>query len=102
MYFSKHKFAVEIDEKGHTDGNQGEENERKTKTEKYSDWKFFHRINPNTESFDIFLEISKIKDYIDQSNKEKENEKDAKVKELEAKIKEQEDKIRKQNRKCTK
>ena len=37
MYFSKHKFAVEIDKKVNTDRNQGEENERQTKIEKYSD-----------------------------------------------------------------
>ena len=33
-YFSKHKFAVEIDEKGHTDRNQDKENKRQTKMEK--------------------------------------------------------------------
>ena len=41
-YFSEHKLVVEIDEKGHTDRNQNEENERKIKIEKYSDCKFFH------------------------------------------------------------
>ena len=71
MYFSKHKFAVQIDEKGHTDRNQGEVNERQTKIEKYSDCKFFNRINPDAEGFDIFLEISKICNYITQSNEEK-------------------------------
>ena len=71
MYFSKHKFAVEIDKKVNTDRNQGEENERQTKIEKYSDWKFFHRINPDAEDFDIFLEISKIQNYITQSHEEK-------------------------------
>ena len=44
-YFSKHEFAVEIDEKGHTDGNQDEENERQTNIEKHSDCIFFHRVN---------------------------------------------------------
>ena len=53
------------------DRNQNEENERKIKTEKYSDCKFFHKINPDVEGFDIFLEISKIQTYITQSNKEK-------------------------------
>ena len=96
MYFSKHKFAVEIHEKGHTDRNQSEENERQTNIEKYSDCKFFHRINPDAEGFNIFLQISKIQVYIDQSNKEKENEKDAKTKELEPKIKEQENNIKEQ------
>ena len=71
MYFSKHKFAVEIDEKGHADRNQGEENERQTKIEKYSDCKFFHRINPDPEGFEISLEISKIQNYITQANQEK-------------------------------
>ena len=31
MYFSEHKGVVEIDEKGHTDRNQNEENERPKK-----------------------------------------------------------------------
>ena len=47
IYFSEHKFAVEIDEKGHTDRDQNEENKRQTKIEKYSDCKFSHRINPD-------------------------------------------------------
>ena len=34
MYFSQHKFAVEIDEKGHTDRDQDKENERQRKIEK--------------------------------------------------------------------
>ena len=55
MYFSEHKFTVEIDEKGHTDRNQDKENERKTKTEKHSDCKFFYRINPDGVSFDFFF-----------------------------------------------
>ena len=71
MYFSELIFAVEIDEKGHTDRNQNDKNEKQTKIEKYSDCKFFHRINLDTEGFDIFLEISKIKDYIIQSNEKK-------------------------------
>ena len=60
MCFSEHKFVVEIDEKGHIDRNQNEVNERQTKIEKHPDCKFFHRINPDIEGFDIFLEIGKI------------------------------------------
>ena len=71
MYFSKHKSAVEIDEKGHADRNQGEENERQTKIKKYSYCKFFHRINPDPKGFEISLEISKIQNYITQSNQQK-------------------------------
>ena len=55
MYFFEHKCAVEIDEKGYTDRNQNKENERQTKAEKHSDCKFFHRINPDKEGFDIFF-----------------------------------------------
>ena len=71
MYFSESKFVVEIDKKGHIDRNQNEENEIKIKIAKYSDSKFVHRINPDIEDFDIFLEISKIQTYITLSNKEK-------------------------------
>ena len=88
MYFFEHKVAVETDEKGHTDRNDDEENERQTKIEKYSDCKFFHRINPDAEDFHICLEISKMQDYIAQLNKEKlEKEKEAKIKKLKEKLK---------------
>ena len=52
-HFSEHKFAVEIDKKGNTDKNQDKENETQTKIEKRSYCKFFHRINPDAEGFDI-------------------------------------------------
>ena len=87
-----HKCAVEIDKKRHTDKNQNEEKKRQTKIEKHSACKFFHRINPDAESFNIFLEISKTKDYITQSNKQK-------IKEQKNKIKEQENKIKEQRKK---
>ena len=70
MYFPKQKFVVEIDEKGHIYRNHNKENERQAKIEKHPDFKFFHRINPDVDGFDIFLEISKIKKYITQSNEE--------------------------------
>ena len=41
MYFSEHKFPVEIGEKGHTDRNEDKENQRQTKIERRSDCKFF-------------------------------------------------------------
>ena len=68
MYFSDHKFAVEIDEKGKIDRNQDEE---KQKQKKHTDFKLFQRINPVAESLDIFLEINKIQNYITQSNEKK-------------------------------
>ena len=88
MYFSEHKLAVEIDEKWHTDRNQDKENERQTKIEKHSDCKFFYRINPDAEGFDIFFETSKIQGYIAESNKQKlKKEKEAEIKELKEKLK---------------
>ena len=66
MYFPKHRFVVEIDGKSHIDRNQNKENNRQTKIEKYPDCKFFLRFNPDAERFDIFLEISKIQNYITQ------------------------------------
>ena len=68
MYFSEHKLVVEIDEQGHIDRNQNEENERQTKIENHSDCKFIHIINPGVEGFDIFVEISKIQNYSNKSN----------------------------------
>ena len=94
-----HKCAVEIDKKRHTDKNQNEEKKRQTKIEKHSACKFFHRINPDAESFNIFLEISKTKDYITQSNKQKIKEQKNKIKEQENRIKEQKNKIKKQENK---
>ena len=60
MYFSEHKFAVEIDEKGHTDRNQNEESKRQTEIEKTFWLQIFSQINPDAEDFDIFFETSKI------------------------------------------
>ena len=59
MYFSEHELVVEIDEKGHTDRNQIEENKRQLKMKERLNCKFY-RINLDVECFDIFLEISKI------------------------------------------
>ena len=48
---------------------------------------FFHRINLDAEGFDMFLEISKIQNYITQSNKEELEKKEVKIKELKEKLK---------------
>ena len=69
MYFSEHKLVVEIYEKGHTERNQNEENERQIKIKERLNCKFY-RINPDVEGFHIFLEISKIQNYITQSNEQ--------------------------------
>ena len=87
---------MESGEKGHTDRNQDKENERQTKIEKDFDCKFFHRNYPDAKDFDIFLEISKIRNYITQSNEVKKSEKENKIKEQQGKIKEQEEKLKEQ------
>ena len=95
MYFSEHKFAVEIGEKRHANRSQDKENERQKNIEKHSDCKFFYRINPDAEGFDIFFEISKIQGYIAQSNKEKlKKEKKAEITELKEKLKKLEAQIK--------
>ena len=81
--------------KGHTDRNENEENEIQTKLEKHSDFKLFHRINPDADGFGIFLEISKIQNYITQSSKEKlEKENKVEIKRLKSKLKKLEAQIK--------
>ena len=104
MYFSEHKLAIEVDEKGRTDRDEKKkENEREEKIKKELGCKFI-RINPDAENYDIFVEIGKINDYIAQSNKEGEikeikekleKEKEAEIKEIKEKVeKEKEAKIK--------
>ena len=70
LYFSEHKLAIEVDEKGRTDRDEKKkENEREEKIKKELGCKFI-RINPDAENYDIFVEIGKINDYIAQTNKE--------------------------------
>ena len=57
--------------KGHIDRNQNKENQTQIKIEKNPNCKFFHKINSDVMSFEIFSEISKIKNYIRKSNEEK-------------------------------
>ena len=102
LYFSEHKLAIEVDEKGHTDRDEKKENEREEKIKKELGCKFI-RINPDAENYDIFVKIGKINDFIAQSNKgaetkeikEKvEKEKEAEIKELKDKNKELKTKIK--------
>ena len=68
LYFSEHKLAIEVDEKGHSDRDEKKMKEKKKKELRCK----FIRKNPEAENYDIFVEIGKIKDYIAQSNKEAE------------------------------
>ena len=63
MYFSEHKFVVEIDEKGNIDRNQNEKKKKyKQKQKSILIASFFQ---------DIFLEISEIQNQITKSNENK-------------------------------
>ena len=88
-------MLYKLTKKGHTERNQNEESKRQTNIEKHSGSKFFYRINPDAECFDIFLEISKLQNYIIQSNKEKlKKEKEVKTKKLKDKFKKLEAQIK--------
>ena len=102
LYFSEHKLAIEVGQKGHIDRDEKKENEREEKIKKELGCKFI-RINPDAENYDIFVKIGKINDFIAQSNKgaetkeikEKvEKEKEAEIKELKDKNKELKTKIK--------
>ena len=68
LYFLKHRLAIEIDEKGHNNGNIGNETERQKAIEKKLDCEFI-RINPDGKDFDVYVEIGKIYNHIKESNK---------------------------------
>ena len=94
MYFSEHKLATEVVEKGHTNRDKKKENEREEKIIKKLGCKLI-RINPHVENYNIFVEIGKTEGYIAQSNKEAEKkeikeklekEKEAEIKEIKAKL----------------
>ena len=69
-YFSKHKLAIEVDKRGHNDRDLEHEIEKQKALEKKLDCKFI-RINPATENFNIFNEISRIHHHIIESEKKK-------------------------------
>ena len=70
MHFSEHKFAEKIDEKGYNDRNQ---NEKKTKDKQKQKniliANFFTCLISMQRVLTFFLEISKMQNYITQSNK---------------------------------
>ena len=63
LYFYKYKFAIEVDELGHTDRNLSDEIERQKALEKELDCVFI-KINPDEENFNIFREINKVNKHI--------------------------------------
>ena len=68
LYFPEHKLAIEVDEKGYTDRDEKTGIERQMAIEKELGCKFI-RINPDAESYNIFVEIGKIQNHIIKSTK---------------------------------
>ena len=60
MYFSKHKLAIEVDEKGHTGRDE------KIKEELGC---YFVKINPDKNDYDEYFEFGKICNRGNESNK---------------------------------
>ena len=58
LYFSEHKLAIEVGQKGHIDRDEKKENEREEKIKKELGCKFI-RINPDAEKFYILLRLVK-------------------------------------------
>ena len=58
LCFPKHKLAIEVNEKGHTDRPKNKEEERQKAIEEIH-YEFI-RINPDGKYFNIFIEIGKI------------------------------------------
>ena len=63
LYFPKHKLAVEIDKKGHTDRDEEKETKRQEAIKKEFSCKFI-RINPDKKDFGIYVEAGKIYNHI--------------------------------------
>ena len=65
LYFLEYRLGVEIDEKGHLDIDENKEKERENKIKETLEYEFI-RINPEKEKFDVFVEIGKIYDIINE------------------------------------
>ena len=63
------KLAIDVDEKGHTDRYIDYDIGRQKAIEKELGCKFI-RINPNAETYDIFIEIGRIHNHIIELTKE--------------------------------
>ena len=68
LYFPKHKLAIEVDKKGHTDRDKRKENEREKKIKEKLDCKFI-RINPDGKDYYEYVKFGEINNHINESNK---------------------------------
>ena len=65
LYFPDHILGIEIDENGHTDRLKVKEQKREEVIKKLGITLI--RINPDKESFDIFIKIGEIQSFIYES-----------------------------------
>ena len=68
MYLPGHKLAIEADEKEHLDRKKEKEEKGKNKIEKKVGWKFI-RINPDSEKFNVNIEIGETYNHINELDK---------------------------------
>ena len=67
LYFPSYKLSIKVDQKRHKDRNKYKEFERQKAIEKELNCKFTI-INPDGEDLYMYVEISKIYNYINKSN----------------------------------
>ena len=94
FYFTEYCLAIEIDEKGHTDGDPIFEQKREKVLEKKLNCTFI-RFNTSKENFDVNYEFGKIQMFISQFKDDKIKEKDDKIKEIDNENKKLKDEIKK-------
>ena len=63
LYFSKHRLAIDIDEKGYKNRNNDYEIKRQKAIEKELDCEFI-RVNHDGKDFDVYVEIGNIYNHI--------------------------------------
>ena len=68
LVFLVHKLGIDIDENGHMDRSETEEQKRSKIIKEETGFEIIG-INPDRENFDIFDEIGKIQKFISNSNK---------------------------------
>ena len=94
LYFPKNRLAEEIDEKGHLERNENKEEERENKIKEALKCEFIS-INPSKEKFNIFVEIGKIYNSVDDIKEKRRNKL---IDERKRKHKKYTDKIKKRNK----
>ena len=67
FYFPKHKLAIEVDEKGHTDRDEKKEKEREKRIKEKLGCKFI-RINPDEKDYDEYVKFGEINNHLSESN----------------------------------